>query len=206
MLGSDSTVPTITSQNNIFDAGYSVSCSAKMEHRNKADNCPRAAQLNVKIRIELQNVERPPEISVASQRCCTEGEDDASRQQIVRRASGVESRVTKISMTQMTQSEMTKTISCAYGTPPSPSRTTIVPKTIPPPRMRQSMERRSQVSVLMRRAAMRETTRENQGDQEHRLAVKTSRRRAPRVRRLQELPSENASRPITCTIPSSERT
>ena len=51
--------------------------------------------------------------------------------------------MTKNNIVQITSIEMTKINSCANGKPPSASARTTIPKPMPPPRMRQSIGRRS---------------------------------------------------------------
>ena len=76
MLGSDSSVPIIASQNSVLVTEYSVSCLAEEPHREDREHRAGLAQDAVELLVEFQDVERPPEIAVADRRRRAEREDD----------------------------------------------------------------------------------------------------------------------------------
>ncbi len=96
-------------------------------------------------------------------------------------------------------------ISWPNGMPPTPSTTTIAPNTMPPPRMRQSIGRRSVVSVPRRNTPATEIA----------GMISPIRKTSWRGMKLAShpdrpatasTPADTASRPSTCTMPSSTRT
>ena len=83
---------------------------------------------------------------------------------------------------------------------------TTAPKTSPPPRMRQSSGCRSRGLRPDQQHAGERDGRDDQAEQEHRLAGEKSPPASRTGRRPTRMPTDSASRPSTCTMPSSALT
>ena len=114
------------------------------------------------------------------------------------------SRVTNTSMLQITAIETMKISSWPYGTDDSASVRTTAPNASPPPRMRQSIGRRSTVSALMSRTPLTEIA-GMISPSKNTVSRGMKPASQPDIPATARMPADSDSRPRTCTMPRSAR-